>query len=67
MKKYAPLFASLLALALIGCASAPETRSPSELNSSYINAVEREAHRMGVDVQWVNPPRRARQWVEEES
>lgn len=66
MKTYAPLFASLLALALIGCANAPEPRSPTEVDKAYVGAVESEARRMGVDVQWINPPRRARAQAEED-
>ncbi len=66
MKKFAMLFASLLALALIGCASAPEPRSPTVVDSAYVGAVESQARRAGVDVQWINPPRRARKQVEEE-
>ncbi|WP_376694527.1 hypothetical protein [Wenzhouxiangella sp. EGI_FJ10409] len=66
MKKQASVFASLLALGLIGCASAPEPRATSEVDKAYVGAVERKARSMGVDVQWINPPRRARQQVEEE-
>lgn len=60
MKKFAFLFACLAALALTGCASGPESRAPTEVDMKYVSNVERHARSAGVEVEWVNPPRRAR-------
>lgn len=49
-----------IALALSGCANGPQKRSPTEYNTEYMAAVEYHANRAGVEVEWVNPPRRTR-------
>lgn len=58
------LMTTLLAatcLALAGCATTgPESKSPTEYNSEYMAKVEHHAKRAGVNVVWVNPPRRPR-------
>lgn len=60
------LFALLIAAALLaGCASVSEQRSPTTQDSRYISAVEHKARIQGVDVRWVNPPRKARQKSED--
>jgi len=52
---------------LAGCASMHEqpavaanqaaaTPAPNDVDSSYVNKVERAARKDNVDVQWVNPP-----------
>ncbi|AKS40627.1 hypothetical protein [Wenzhouxiangella marina] len=51
---------SVLSLSLLGCAASSETRPESSFKSidqSYVNAVEYQARRAGVRVEWVNPPR----------
>lgn len=53
---------AVLSVLLLGaCASGPQSRSPSEVDYEYVNAVERHADSAGVDVQWVNPPTRKRE------
>jgi len=60
MKKSALFFACFAVLALAGCATAPEQRSPTEVDMKYVNIVEHHARDVGVEVQWVNPPRQRR-------
>jgi len=50
----------LSALALSACAGAPQSRTASDFDSEYMGTVERNARSGGVQVQWVNPPRRER-------
>ncbi|WP_376695662.1 hypothetical protein [Wenzhouxiangella sp. EGI_FJ10305] len=57
-KRY--VVALLASLLLAACASTPSSRSPTEIDLEYVNAVERHAGHAGVDVQWVNPPTRKR-------
>lgn len=57
-KRY--LIAVLSVPLLTACASAPESRSPTEVNHGYINTVERNAANAGVQVKWINPPTRKR-------
>jgi starvation-inducible outer membrane lipoprotein len=65
MKKACLLFLLAGALALAGCATLHEPRSPQAVDTDYVGAVERKAARFGGKVQWVNPPRRARAQTEE--
>lgn len=60
MKKPAFLLASLAALAVAGCANLPDQRASTEVDMKYVRTVERNARNVGVDVKWVNPPRRVR-------
>lgn len=55
----------LSALALSACAGAPQSRTSSDIDSEYMGAVERSARSGGVQVQWVNPPRRKRDTEEQ--
>lgn len=67
MKKCTPLFVLALALLLAGCASGLQHRqAPSELDTDYMNTVERSARQVGVDVRWINPPMRPRVILENE-
>lgn len=50
----------LAALAVSACATTPGSKAPTEVDTAYINAVERHARSAGVEVEWVNPPRRKR-------
>lgn len=61
MKTLTLLLVAALALLLTACASTPAQRSPTEIDAQYVTSVERSAERVGVDVVWVNPPRKARQ------
>jgi uncharacterized lipoprotein YmbA len=60
MKKRPILIAAAAALFLTACASAPEQRSPYAFDEAYIGAVEAHAKNAGVEVYWINPPRKAR-------
>lgn len=57
-KRY--VVALLASLLLAGCASTPSSKSPTEIDYEYVNAVERHAGHAGVEVEWVNPPVRER-------
>lgn len=46
-------------LVLIGCATVPEQDPRNQQDTTYISVVEHRARMQGVDVIWVNPPRRA--------
>ncbi|NBD95057.1 MAG: hypothetical protein GVY11_01070 [Gammaproteobacteria bacterium] len=61
MRVLTTLLALLAALALSACASAPEPRSPTVVDKDYVGAVESKARYSGVDVYWVNPPRKERE------
>lgn len=61
MKKLAALLVATLALLLAACATAPVQRSPTEVDSQYVASIERAAKQIGVDVMWVNPPRKSRE------
>ena len=52
-------------LGLTACATAPNPRSPTVVDSEYIAHVEAHARHAGVDVYWVNPPRRERRGEEQ--
>lgn len=58
-KRYA--LAVLATLILAACASTPGSRSPTEIDYEYVNAVERQANRGSLEVKWVNPPTRKRE------
>ncbi|NBB93048.1 MAG: lipoprotein [Gammaproteobacteria bacterium] len=61
MKKPIPWLTVALAAALLaGCAASDELRAPTEVDTRYVATIERSAKQVGVDVVWVNPPRRAR-------
>ena len=50
-------------LGAVGCAGTPTQpeqarHGSSSVDHNYMNAVERQARRSGVQVRWVNPPRR---------
>lgn len=59
-KRLIPLLAAA-ALVLAACATAPEPRSPTVVDGDYVGAVNATARYAGVDVYWVNPPRRDRE------
>lgn len=48
-------------LAVSACASVSEKRPSTEVDKDYVAAVQSQARQAGVDVRWVNPPRRNRQ------
>lgn len=64
MKRYAVRLAALAALVLLaGCASSGSARmqygtASYQVDSQYVARVEAVARARGVDVEWVNPPRR---------
>ncbi len=61
MKKIATLLLiATAALAVCACASVSEQRAPTEINKDYVAAVQSRARQAGVEVRWVNPPRRNR-------
>ena len=50
---------ALIAGAIAGCGSAPKNDSASlELDAAKMAQVEKQANRIGVQVFWVNPPRK---------
>lgn len=52
-------FALLCAFLLAACAgSAPVRQSPVEIDSAYVSSIEGHASRAGVDVVWINPPKK---------
>lgn len=55
----------VLAAAVAGCSTTPKQRSPTVVDGVYVSTIERAADRVGTDVIWINPPRRARD-VEDE-
>lgn len=59
-KRYSTILAALAALTLTACASAPEPRAPMVVDQDYVGAVEAQAKQAGVDVYWINPPRKKR-------
>jgi len=61
MRVRSTLLALLAALALSACASAPEPRSPTVVDQEYVGTVESKARYSGVDVYWINPPRKDRE------
>ena len=60
MKKPISVLAAVAALSLSACASAPEPRAPTVIDHDYVGAVEAQARQAGVEVFWVNPPRKPR-------
>jgi len=56
----------VLAAALAGCSTTPEPHSPTVVDGAYVGSVERAAERVGPDVIWINPPRRARDLEDED-
>lgn len=60
MKKYLTILIAASALVLSACASAPEPRSPTVVDQDYVGTVEAHARQAGVDVVWINPPRKDR-------
>jgi len=60
MRKYAPPLALAMAALLAACAGAPQKRAPFEVDGDYVASVERAAQQVGVEVVWVNPPRKPR-------
>lgn len=53
--------AVLLAASVAGCASAPQPRQSKErvvLDTDKIAAIDKLARATGVDVHWINPPRK---------
>ncbi|QKK03749.1 MAG: hypothetical protein HND55_14395 [Pseudomonadota bacterium] len=48
-----------LAVVLAGCASTAQRSASSEINAQYVAAVEQAAKQGGVEIIWVNPPRRS--------
>ena len=60
MKVLTLLLIATAALAVCACASVSEQRAPTEINKDYVAAVQSRARQAGVEVRWVNPPRRSR-------
>lgn len=58
MKRVLILACSLVLLGLGGCASVPQGERASNVDSTYIARVEAAARTQGVQVYWVNPPRK---------
>lgn len=56
----------VLAATLAGCSTTPEPRSPTVVDGAHVGSVERAAERVGTDVIWINPPRRARDLEDED-
>lgn len=59
MKSMFIILITASALVLGACASIPE-RSATEIDSDYVGMVESHAKQAGVEIVWVNPPRRMR-------
>jgi len=66
MRALTGLFILVFAACLLaGCAGVSEQRSPTVKDSRYISAVEHKARMQGVEVMWVNPPRKTRRKSED--
>lgn len=64
-------FSTLAVLSAAGCAGTqthpdPARQSSSSVDHTYMHEVERRAKRTGVQVRWVNPPRRVQRTTGEE-
>ncbi len=58
MVKFFIAILALFAVGLSGCATTTEEgNSLRTTDGQYVHAVERQARRLGVRVEWVNPPR----------
>lgn len=65
MKTLSLLLVATATLAVSACANVTTKRAPTEVDKDYVAAVESQARHAGVDVRWVNPPRRDRKTDQE--